>query len=396
MSGRLSYGAGMSTFSKCPVCERRIGIRPKGQGFIVRWHLYQGARCHGTGQDIEPRSEPASEAAARAHPGQRPSWDEAFEVYEKSAVGRGGRRLAESTLEKYRPPLKRFAAFCRDAEVKSPAEVTADVLRAFHAEAVGSNPSAPAALGVAAVRSFMRWSLEFWSDSLPSAPSIARVCPTVAVEQTPHRTLPTEDYDRLTSYLRGLIAEPLEGVADSAQVAALRDAAAVVLAVCSGLRRAEIARLRLCDVDTGASEHYWQLHVLGKGNKRRLAPLDRGAAAVVERYVKATLREMDRSSTEALLLPCRVHGECQSMSPRLVYDAVLRFQKAAGITAPVPTHGLRSTFGLMFLKSSKGDLQALQRLFGHASPTTTMRYAAHVTLERVAPHLPTFPVQQHA
>ena len=386
MSGPLGYVAFMSTNAECPVCERRVGIRPKGQGFVMRWHRHDGAPCHGSGQSVEPMEASAKEAQPSTHPGARPSWEHAMEVYEKTAVGRRGRRLAPTTLKKYRPALRRFSAFCRHHGAESPPDVSVELLRQFHGEIVGSNPSAPAAQAVAAVRSFMRWALEWWSDALPSALKVARACPTVATEQAPHRTLANEEFERVMAYLRNLTSEPLSP-GDGAQVAALRDASALVLAVCAGLRRAEIAHLRLCDIDPGASESYWVLHVLGKGNKRRLAVLDGTAAAVVERYVKATLRELDRSSTESVLLPSRVRGDRSRMLPRSVYEAVIRFQRAAGIT-PVPTHGLRSTFGLRFLKSSSGDLQALQHLFGHASATTTMRYAAHVTMDRVSGHVP--------
>ena len=63
---------------------------------------------------------------------------------------------------------------------------------------------------------------------------------------------------------------------------ALRDLAMLEAMYGCGLRAAEICALRLRDLD----RHEWTLRVTGKGDKQRIVPVGRPAAAALSRYLE--------------------------------------------------------------------------------------------------------------
>lgn len=379
----------MSDQSPCPVCSRPIGLRPsKDGGWTICHHKGpSGVRCPGSGKRKDPTASPVTgETQKMIRPGERLTWGEALEAFEKTAVGRGGRRLSPATLSKYRPRLRYFSSFCKAHGVDCPADLGVEVIRQFHATMVGDFPSSAGAQAVAAVRSFLRWAEELWSGSetWPTASAVARACPTVRVESIHHPSLSRTDFELLASYVEQLMA-PVESFALT-EVKRLRDGACMVLAAFAGLRRSEVANLSMAGVDTGGSDAVWLLNVLGKGGKRRQVALSRSVAGVIERYLEAAGRRLVFDSDEPLLMP--IQGQRRPMSGLSVYAAVHAAQRAAGLSRPVCPHGLRSTFARQFLRRSKGDLPALQHLLGHASPSTTILYGKPLTAEQVAEDLP--------
>ena len=368
-----------SPTASCPECRRRVGLRPKGDGWVFRAHSMPGAgRCSATGRAAVPEDDGRAmlEAAAAMDPGERPTWERALEVYERTAVSKSGRRLNERTLRKYRPHLREFSAWCKASGVDTPPDLTFDTLRTFHGLTIGEQVSARDAQVIAAVRSFTRWAGEHWPASLPSPSRVARACPLVKVQSSPHPVLSKADTQAVDRYLAH--------VTEAGEIAALKDASCLVLAAYSGLRRAEIVGLDLGDIDDHA-EGYWILNVVGKGGKRRGVPLHASAARVVQRYIEVTDRAIGGDGP--VIVP-RGGATVRRVRGEMVYAAVKRAQLAARVSRPVTPHGLRSTFALRFLQGSHGDLQALQKLLGHSAPETTMVYASHVVMERVSPHIP--------
>src|SRR5579863_2630621 len=88
-----------------------------------------------------------------------------------------------------------------------------------------------------------------------------------------------------------LLRTSLAGRTDAAR---LRDRAILELLYASGIRRAELAGIRLADVDLAERT----IRVTGKGNKERTVVINRTAAAAIEEY----LRVRPRSSDPALFL----------------------------------------------------------------------------------------------
>lgn len=85
----------------------------------------------------------------------------------------------------------------------------------------------------------------------------------------------------------------------------------------------------------------------------------------------------------------RVWETCSESSERGYYMRVSRALKQAAIRAGldkdrVHTHLLRKTVATQLLRSTGGDLIAVQKLLGHASVTTTQGYVAYTNVDELA------------
>ena len=157
----------------------------------------------------------------------------------------------------------------------------------------------------------------------------------------------------------------------------LRDSAMVELLYGSGLRVGELIGLdaigtaqSLGWVDMNAAE----VHVLGKGGKRRTVPVGSKALQALELWVRAradiiTQTLVANTSINALFL-----GKNGSrLSAASVWQRLKRRSLQAGLAMPVHPHMLRHSFASHVLQSSS-DLRAVQELLGHANITTTQVY----------------------
>lgn len=128
---------------------------------------------------------------------------------------------------------------------------------------------------------------------------------------------------------------------------------AVRLASELGLRRGEVARVRGSDLVRDLRG--WSLIVHGKGGKARIVPLADDLALEVERR------------GPGWLFPGADAGH---VSPEWIGRLVGR-----ALPSGVTMHALRHRFATRAYERT-GDLVAVQRILGHESPQTTLRYLA--------------------
>lgn len=139
--------------------------------------------------------------------------------------------------------------------------------------------------------------------------------------------------------------------ADARQTLILRCAAE------AGLRRAEIAAIHARDLLQTSGGTVLAVH--GKGSKQRLVPLAPGLAAL--------LTDATNADPHGDALP---NGQGSHLSAERVADSVRHL-----IPSPYTLHALRHRFATTAYDATR-DLFSVQRLLGHASPTTTQRYVA--------------------
>jgi len=146
-----------------------------------------------------------------------------------------------------------------------------------------------------------------------------------------------------------------------------RDIAVIGFLFIGGLRRFEVASINVehLDLESGS------LTFIGKGNKERRAFLDPGTSTAVDYWLSC------RGGFEGpLFLQVNKSGKILYDSGRIsgqaVYNIVKHRQKQAGVTSCSP-HDFRRTFGTELLRQGI-DLPTVQRLMGHADPSTTARY----------------------
>jgi site-specific recombinase XerD len=155
----------------------------------------------------------------------------------------------------------------------------------------------------------------------------------------------------------------------------VRDAAMLALLYVGGLRRTELASLRLSDYDPQERA----VRIRGKGNKERQVFAEGGADLLLASWLE--LRG-EGESEEPLFLPVRKDGEVRhtdahgekkiSLSDQAVYKMVKRRHREAKIKEVSP-HDFRKTF-VGDLLDAIGDLSTVQKLAGHSDPATTARY----------------------
>lgn len=209
---------------------------------------------------------------------------------------------------------------------------------------------------LAAIRSFYRWMMK---------EGLARSNPAVAVRAPKQaRNLPaTMDADTVTRLL--------EFPADT--TLAKRDKAMMELFYSSGLRLSELAGLTWGQIDPAAG----MLTVTGKGNKTRMVPFGRMAAAALAEWRKVRL-EFTGLEEPAIF----VSRSGRPISARNIQARVRYWARRQGLPQNVYPHLLRHSFASHMLESS-GNLRAVQELLGHSDISTTQVYT-HLDFQHLA------------
>jgi integrase/recombinase XerC len=274
------------------------------------------------------------------------------------------RRASPRTVEAYGDAGRRYLTFLEGhrGETLSLADlgtVSAAELRAFLAHRQsGPRPLSPRSLSqsLSAVRSF-----HVWLDRRCDVPNAA-VVQVRGPKIKPGVPRPVSEDAAL-----GLIAETdalSEEGGDREPWEAARDAAVLTLLYGCGLRISEALSLKAGDLPLGAS-----LRITGKGGKTRVVPVLEAVREGVEDYRRQA--PFTPGPTEPLFRAKRGGP----LSPRHVQATVQRLRGRLGLPASATPHALRHSFATHLLGAG-ADLRAIQELLGHASLSTTQRYAA--------------------
>lgn len=186
----------------------------------------------------------------------------------------------------------------------------------------------------------------------------------------------------------------------------LRDYVLILFLLRTGVRRAEAAALRLCDL-TGEQGHHIAIIQHGKGDKRRTAKVPVDVWREIETYVEALrayhaeamaahLAELGRTPSlddearkgqrlqiiekhsmtldDPLFVSFRKgdHATRKPMGDKAIETQVKHYARLVGLDRLTP-HGLRATFITLALENN-AKLQQVQYAAGHRDPRTTERY----------------------
>lgn len=162
-----------------------------------------------------------------------------------------------------------------------------------------------------------------------------------------------------------------------------RDRCIVELLYGCGLRLGELLGINVTGadprqgwVDMQAAE----VHVLGKGAKRRTVPVGAAAMAAVHAWMQARQAwasaaplQAGQASDDLPFTALFTSRQGRRLSAQQVRVVLRQRGAEAGLATPVHPHMLRHSFASHVLQSSS-DLRAVQELLGHANITTTQVY----------------------
>jgi integrase/recombinase XerC len=131
-----------------------------------------------------------------------------------------------------------------------------------------------------------------------------------------------------------------------------------------GLRISEALSLTGADAPLPAT-----LRITGKGAKVRLVPVLDAVRTAVDDYLRAA--PFSPGPTEPLFRANRGGP----LRPRQVQALMQGARATLGLPDTATPHALRHAFATQILGAG-GDLRSIQELLGHASLSTTQRYAA--------------------
>ncbi|HEB51239.1 MAG TPA: tyrosine recombinase XerC [Desulfobulbus sp.] len=256
--------------------------------------------------------------------------------------------------------------FCRSAgEPADLSGLTADQVRAFVASLYGVNSAASVARKLSALRTFFRYlSREKVLDHDPLAgianPRLARYIPTfLSVDE-----------------VFALLEEPTPG----RDTFALRDRALMELMYSTGMRVSELVSRNMDDLDFSEG----MVRVRGKGNRERIVPFGRAAAAALEAYFpqrQQLIRDRVSRGHVAERSALFLNSRGSRLTARSVERLVRTYGERAGIATVVTPHALRHSFATHLLEMG-ADLRVVQELLGHVSLSTTQKYT-HVNMDHL-------------
>lgn len=172
---------------------------------------------------------------------------------------------------------------------------------------------------------------------------------------------------RLGNWLTLEQAQKLINAPDKTRLKGLRDRAILALMIGAGLRRSEVAALKLDQLQQRAGR--WVIpDLIGKGNRTRTVPVPTWAKGALDEWITAA-----NISDGYLFRPVnkgeRLAGA--KISSQTIQDIVKQYAEACGFE--LSAHDLRRTFAHL-ARTAAAPIDQIQLSLGHASVQTTERY----------------------
>lgn len=182
----------------------------------------------------------------------------------------------------------------------------------------------------------------------------------------------TETNEGKTPALGDHQAKALLDAPDATTLKGVRDRAILATFLYQGLRREEVARLRVHDLQDRRGIKHLRVH--GKGGKLRFLPLHPVAAERIYLYLEQSGHYLANHQAP-LFLPLRGKRRADAgISADGLYAVVGAYASAAGICVEgLGVHGLRATAATNALEH-EADIAKVQLWLGHANISTTRLY----------------------
>ena len=268
------------------------------------------------------------------------------------------RAYSPRTLDMHRWALKSFTLWCHQRDLVKAADITKPILESYQRHLFHYRQDNGKTLSVTTQRNRLGvvQRLFAWlcrENHLPANPAADLLLPRQPPKLLP-KALSQKELNKLLS------------MPDTADALGLRDRAILETLYSCGLRRTEVTRIDVDQLDFERAV----LAVRGKGGKHRVVPVGERALVWLGKYLEESrpLLEIDRNE-RALFLS----GYGQRFNPNYLGNWVKRTMIAAGIDKPGSCHLLRHTCAT-HMHDGGADIRYIQQLLGHARLDTTQIY----------------------
>ena len=263
------------------------------------------------------------------------------------------------TIDAQRHAIGRFIAWCDERGLGKPQDITRPILERYqrhvyhHRKANGQPLTVSAQLGlILPLQAWFKWLTK--QNHILYNPAADLDLPTRP------KALPKG----LLSI--GQVEDVLNGC-DTAKPEGLRMRAMLEVLYSTGIRRFELAGVKLFDVD---AERGALMVRQGKGAKDRLVPVGERACAWVDKYLREVRPDLATGADDYRLF---LDDDGRGFTPERVGDLVRRQLTAAGIEHPGSCHLFRVACATHMLENG-ADIRFIQSLLGHAKLDTTQIY----------------------
>ena len=271
------------------------------------------------------------------------------------------------TVRGRRIALRRFIAWCMERGVTDPKDITKPIIDRYqrHLFYYRKPDGAPLTSGtqsglLAPLKSYFKWLAQ--ENHLLYNPAS-------------ELQLPRQPKSLPKTILSIAEVEAILAEADPGSAPGLRDRALLETLYSTGLRRMEIPKLTLHDVDL---VRRIVMVREGKGRRDRVIPIGARACAWIDKYLLEARPQLLAGDTFALFVSD--YGE--PVEPEWVASKVKRHMEFAGVNKPGSTHLLRHACATHMLEGG-ADIRFIQAMLGHASLTTTEIYT-HVSIDKLS------------
>lgn len=270
------------------------------------------------------------------------------------------KNYSEQTVIGREQYLRRFAVWCLDRGLRRPTEITKPVLERFQRHLFNcrtEKDDKPLSFRsqyahLSHVRAWFKW--------------LARHNHTL-FNPASELELPKVGFRLPRAVLSQQEAEAVLAVPNISEPYGLRDRAIMETLYSCGVRRSELAALKLEDIDVQRRTLFIRQ---GKGKKDRVIPIGQRALKWITAYLESARNELLVDPNERTLF---ITNAGEPLEPDSLTEYVRRYIDASGIGKKGSCHVFRHTVATLMLENG-ADIRFIQAMLGHVKLTTTEIY----------------------